>query len=147
MASNERLPACLRGEFHTSNKEEIFVKFTFLAKSKHKIELNVNHKIKKIMTAPCPQLTLCLAITRRLRAYLLNQLAPACSGSSHSDSHWCQWPRNIWQGGVNISSELRVVCGLFFLAESEEVRKLDPSKVNFCLMSAKGFNERKWAKV
>ena len=40
------------------------------------------------MTAPshiAPQLTLCLAITRRLRAYLLNQLAPACSGSSHSD--------------------------------------------------------------
>ena len=40
------------------------------------------------MTAPshiAPQLTLCLAITRRLRAYLPNQLAPACSGSSHSD--------------------------------------------------------------
>ena len=40
------------------------------------------------MTAPshlAPQLTLCLAITRRLRAYSLNQLAPACSGSSHSD--------------------------------------------------------------
>ena len=97
------------------------------------------------MTAPshiAPQLTLCLAITRRLRAYLLNQLAPACSGSSHSDSHWYQWLRNIWQGRSIISSELEGVC---VLAESEEGR--EPFKANFCLMSAKGFNERKWAKV
>ena len=73
------------------------------------------------MTAPshiAPQLTLCLAITRRLRAYSLNQLAPACSGSSHSD---------IAVSGREVFGKEGVLfrqigrCMWLFLAESEAV--------------------------